>query len=138
MIKGDILADIFDSPETIAQARREGYALVDPADIKKLGDDLEQLTKSELLELTRQMGIFKSSIVPKKKDEIIDLIKAARSAETNPEKPEGSETPGELKTEEPKNESSGSENPVEPEQSPTPEQAPAEPEAGKKKHGIFG
>jgi hypothetical protein len=30
MRKGDLFADIFDSPETIAQARREGYSLVDP------------------------------------------------------------------------------------------------------------
>jgi hypothetical protein len=87
MIKGDLLADIFDSPETIAQARREGYSLADPADVGKHGGDLDLFTKIELLELARQKGIVEKSLTLKKKSEIIDLIKAAPPAKL--EDPEG-------------------------------------------------
>jgi hypothetical protein len=95
MIKGDLLADIFDSPETIAQARREGYSLVDPADIAKLGADLEQLTKAELLELARQKGVFQKSLAQRNKPEIIELIKAAETeGREDGEKTGGLETGG--------------------------------------------
>jgi hypothetical protein len=78
MIKGDLVADIFDSPETIAQARREGYSLVYLEEIEKRGDNLEGLTKSELLELARQKGLFDKSLATKKKGEIIGLLQTAK------------------------------------------------------------
>jgi hypothetical protein len=77
MKKGDLYADIFDGPESIAQARREGYSLVDPEEIKKRGDNLEELTKSELLDLARQKGVYDKSLVLQKKSEIIERIQAA-------------------------------------------------------------
>jgi hypothetical protein len=77
MQKGDLLADIFDSPESIAQARREGYALIEVADIEKHGDDLEQLTKNELLELARQKEGFEKQLSTKNKGEIIAWIRAS-------------------------------------------------------------
>ncbi|MDR0721140.1 MAG: hypothetical protein LBF78_16025 [Treponema sp.] len=92
MQKGDTLADIFDSPETIAQARREGYSLVNPADIEKIGNDLNLLTKNELLELARQKGIVEKSLALRRKEEIIERIKAAGpEGEKSPDKPEGPE-----------------------------------------------
>jgi hypothetical protein len=81
MRKGDLFADIFDSPETIAQARRDGYSLVDPEEIKKHSGDLEELSKPELLELARQKGVFEKSLASKKKGEIIEWIKVAKSEE---------------------------------------------------------
>jgi hypothetical protein len=82
MRKGDLFADIFDSPETIAQARREGYSLVDPKEIaNRSGDNLEDLTKTELLELARQKGVFEKSIALKKKSEIIELLQAVKPEE---------------------------------------------------------
>jgi hypothetical protein len=93
MIKDDLLADIFDSLETVAQARREGYSLVDPADITKLDGDLEQLTKAELLELARQKGVFQKSLAQRNKPEIIEVIEAA-----NLENPESGNAEGNHET----------------------------------------
>jgi hypothetical protein len=95
MRKGDLYADIFDSPETIAQARREGYSLVDPKEINKHCGDLDQLTKGELLELAKEKGVFDSKLPAKKKGEIIDLIKAALPQD-DPEKTEDNPTRDEL------------------------------------------
>jgi hypothetical protein len=135
MQKGDLSADIFNSPETIAQARREGYSLADPADIEKIGDDLGLLTKNELVELARQKGVFDKSLVLKRKDEIIGRIKAAGpGAGKTPENPDsqgpgespGREGPGE--TEEP-----GNEGRTEPEGNTEGPQDDTE-----KKRGFFG
>jgi hypothetical protein len=139
MQKGDILADIFDSPDTIAQARREGYSLVDPADIEKLGDDLEVLTKPELLELARQKGIVEKSLAMRKKSEIIDLIKAAGQGTENPpetpKSPEGGKEPEnpepEKEPDTPKTEGAGGEAPANGNTS-------GAQEAAKEKHGFFG
>jgi hypothetical protein len=86
MRKGEIFADIFDSPETIAQARRDGYSLVDPAEIEKRSGDLEELTKNELLELARQKGILEKSLSQHNKSEIIERIKAAAPVGAEPPK----------------------------------------------------
>jgi hypothetical protein len=78
MIKGDILADIFDSPETIAQARREGYSLVNPSDITKLTSDLNKLNKKELVDLAREKGVYEKGLELKNKPEIIEIIQAKK------------------------------------------------------------
>jgi hypothetical protein len=87
MQKGDLFADIFDSPETIAQARREGYSLADPEDIAKRADDLEQLTKVELIELARERNVYEKGLEQRKKADIIAILQAAKPDEkTDPEK----------------------------------------------------
>jgi hypothetical protein len=120
MRKGEIFADIFDSPESIAQARREGYSLVDPEEIaNRSGDNLEELTRSELLELARQKGVFEKNLISQKKSEIIKRIQAAELGK-QPEGPqdEGVESEGE---------------------SPDPGASKgSEQEAGTKKHGFLG
>jgi hypothetical protein len=129
MQKGDILADIFDSPETIAQARRDGYSLVDPADIGKLGDDLTLLTKNELLELARQKGITEKSLGLRKKSEIIEQIKAA---DTEPPKDETGSPAAETGKPETASPETKQENNTAAEQ----ESGKTEPET--KKRGFFG
>jgi hypothetical protein len=89
MRKGDLFADIFDSPETIAQARREGYSLFEAEDISRAAD-ITELTKNELLELARQKGIYNGSFVAMKKSEIIERINAACSQK---DEAEGDGTP---------------------------------------------
>jgi hypothetical protein len=42
MRKGDLFADIFDSPETIAQAQREGYHLCSDAEKTVRDEDRER------------------------------------------------------------------------------------------------
>jgi hypothetical protein len=42
MRKGDLFADIFDSPETIAQAQREGYHLCSDAELTVCEEDKER------------------------------------------------------------------------------------------------
>jgi hypothetical protein len=79
MIKGTLKADIFDSPETIAQARREGYSLVDPKEAEKHSNDLEALTKDELLDIAKQQDGFERKLAAKKIEEIIAWIRAAES-----------------------------------------------------------
>jgi hypothetical protein len=99
MIKGAIKADIFDSPETIAQARREGYSLVDPKEAEKHSNDLEALTKNELLDIAKQKDGFERKLSVKKREEIIAWIRAVESkspdnkgsGEAKP--PEGTDTP---------------------------------------------
>jgi hypothetical protein len=81
MRKGDLFADIFDSPETIAQARREGYSLVDAKDINKV--DINELSKTELIELAREKGVYEKGLEQCKKAEIIEKIQSAE-----PEKPD--------------------------------------------------
>jgi hypothetical protein len=80
MRKGELYADIFDSPETIAQARRDGYSLVDPKDIKDT--DIDELTKNELIELAKEKGVYEKGMEQSKKAEIAEKIKA-----TEPVKP---------------------------------------------------
>jgi hypothetical protein len=75
MRKGDLFADIFDSPETIAQARREGYSLVDAKDIKET--DINELAKDELIELAKEKGVYEKGLEQRKKAEIIEKIQAA-------------------------------------------------------------
>jgi hypothetical protein len=77
MKKGDLFADIFDSPETIAQARREGYSLVETKDIEKA--DINELTKNELIELAKEKGVYEKSLEQRKKAEIIERIQAAET-----------------------------------------------------------
>ena len=76
MRKGDLFADIFDSPETIARARREGYSLVDTEDIKKV--DINELTKNELIELAKEKGVYEKGLEQYKKAEIVEKIQAAK------------------------------------------------------------
>jgi hypothetical protein len=78
--KGDLFADIFDSPETIAQARREGYSLVDAKDLNKV--DINELTKDELIELAREKGVYEKGLEQRKKAEIIEKIQAAEPEKT--------------------------------------------------------
>jgi hypothetical protein len=42
MRKGDLFADIFDSPETIAQAQKEGYHLCSEAELTVREEDKER------------------------------------------------------------------------------------------------
>jgi hypothetical protein len=97
MRKGEIFADIFDSPETISQARRDGYSLVDPEEIEKRGENLDELTKPELLELAKRKGVFEKSLSQYKKSEIIEMIKVAnpepQKPEENPKDPEPGKPP---------------------------------------------
>jgi hypothetical protein len=81
MRKGDLFADIFDSPETIAQARREGYSLVDAEDINKA--DINELAKNELIELAREKGVYEKGLEQYKKAEIIEKIQAAEPGKTD-------------------------------------------------------
>jgi hypothetical protein len=81
MRKGETFADIFDSPETIAQARREGYSLVDVKDIE--GMDINELTKNELIELAREKGVYEKGMEQRKKAEIIEKIQAAKPEKTD-------------------------------------------------------
>ncbi|MDR3124049.1 MAG: hypothetical protein LBU16_09780 [Treponema sp.] len=112
MIKGDRFADIFDSPETIAQARRDGYSLVEAEDIKRSGLPIDELSKKELVELAKEKGVYEKGMERLNKPDLIDRLNAADSAGTEPE--------------------------GESEQETTPEQGPGEPEAGKKNRGFFG
>jgi hypothetical protein len=91
MIKGDIEADIFDSPETIAQARREGYSLVDPEEIAKHKDDLEALTKNELLDIAKQKAGYEKKLATKKREEIIAWIRASEPKVSEDKPPENKE-----------------------------------------------
>jgi hypothetical protein len=86
MRKGDLFADIFDSPETIAQARREGYSLVDAEDIKKT--DINELTKDELIELAKEKGVYEKGLEQRKKAEIIEKIQAAGPELDTPDRAE--------------------------------------------------
>jgi hypothetical protein len=79
MRKGDLYADIFDSPETIAQARREGYSLVDPGKIEKT--DINELSKNELIELAKEKGVYEKGLEQRKKAEILEKIQAAGKAD---------------------------------------------------------
>jgi hypothetical protein len=119
MRKGDTYADIFDSPETIAQARREGYSLVDPEDIEKHGGDLESLTRNELLELIKQKGVFEKKHSTWNKPELIALLRPddPENQGNGGKPPEGTEPPNPEAGEEPEQEGDG---------------------ADKKKHGISG
>jgi hypothetical protein len=81
MQKGETFADIFDSPETIAQARRDGYSLVDVKDIKDT--DINELTKNELIELAREKGVYEKGMEQRKKAEIIEKIQAAEPEKTD-------------------------------------------------------
>jgi hypothetical protein len=76
MKKGDLYADIFDSPETIAQARRDGYSLVDPADIKKT--DINDLSKNELIELAKEKGVYEKGMERLKREEVREKVQAAK------------------------------------------------------------
>jgi hypothetical protein len=141
MIKGDLFADIFDSPQSIAQARREGYSLVDPEDIEKIGGDLDELTKSELLELARQKGILEKSLSQHKKSEIIELIKAAAPVDAEPPKAgEAPNDPNAGKPPEPAGNQDAGETPA---AGGAGNEGPAggnggTGEAQKEKHGFFG
>jgi hypothetical protein len=81
MRKGELYADIFDSPETIAQARRDGYSLVDVKDIE--GTDINELTKPELIELAREKGVYEKGMERRKNAEIIEKIQAAKPEKTD-------------------------------------------------------
>ena len=51
MKKGDVYADIFDSPETIKQAQRDGYSLVEKSSDKpKKEDEAKEESKAETSE----------------------------------------------------------------------------------------
>lgn len=54
MQKGNKYADIFDSPETIAQAQSDGYVLVAESDGKKETDDSDTLEVKETTRRGRQ------------------------------------------------------------------------------------
>jgi hypothetical protein len=90
MKKGALYADIFDSPETIAQARREGYSLVDPKEAEKHSNDLEALTKDELLDIAKQQDGFERKLAAKKKEEIVAWIRSAdpKGQGEHPEEPD--------------------------------------------------
>lgn len=92
MIKGDKYADIYDSPETIRQARREGYSLVEgtgqvsdaqPNDTKPpvvqsgtVGkEQLIELTAKQLVKLGDALGIDVSKMT--NKTEMVGAISAA-------------------------------------------------------------
>lgn len=92
MIKGNKYADIFDSPETIEQAEKEGYVLAEDNSVKKTevstnsvteadeagteekyvtDKDLQELTVAQLKELGKSYGIKVYNLNNK-----TDLIKA--------------------------------------------------------------
>jgi hypothetical protein len=87
MRKGDLFADIYDSPETVSQARREGYSLVEAEDIEKTAD-INELTKNELIELARKRGVYQKCFEQLRKAEIIEKIKAAGPASDKPARTE--------------------------------------------------
>ena len=97
MRKGDKYADIYDSPETIRQARREGYSLVESTDQgggTRQGDavhssdqggtvgkeQLIELTAKQLVKLGDALGIDVSKMTNK-----TEMVGAISAAEVTPE-----------------------------------------------------
>jgi hypothetical protein len=72
MKKGEIYADIFDSPETIKQAQLDGYGLVNEEELK--------LQEMKIDELRQKAAELKLDIKSTKKDDFVAAILEAEAA----------------------------------------------------------
>jgi hypothetical protein len=133
MQKGDIYADIYDSPETIRQARIDGYSIVDPEELAERSDDITTLTKNELLELLKQKGLFEKSFVTLNKGKLIEKLMGVET-ENEGSKGDG-DNPTTAAPEQPAQEAEERETDTLPDTPPEPE-TPERPTG--KKRGIFG
>jgi hypothetical protein len=138
MQKGDIFADIFDSPETIRQARIDGYSIVDSKELTARSDDITTLTKNELLELLKQKDLFEKSFVTLRKDQLIGKLLDAEMANQGEGGNGGNKPDAATDTpEQPAQEAEKGEADTPPRPDTSPESETSEKPAGKKR-GIFG